>query len=176
MRVTGIVDEEELGGASHTLRRQSSARASAESVATVLRRLGYLNKETDVHIHFPGGAPVDGPSAGAAMAVAAVSALIGRPVDGGCAITGELSVQGQIRPVGGVPEKVEAACLAGLNRVFVPRENLMEQLEGRGAEILPLDDITQAIDRLLLPPRLLEKPAESLPLPAAALTARGAEP
>ena len=174
--VTGIVDEEELGGAAHTLRRQSSARASAESVATVLRCLGYLSSETDVHIHFPGGAPVDGPSAGAAMAIAAVSALTGRPVDGGCAITGELGVQGQIRPVGGVPEKVEAACVAGLNRVFVPRENMMEQLEGQGAKILPLDDIRQAIERLLLPARLLETPAEPLPMPVPALSAQGAEP
>ena len=176
VRVTGIVDEEELGGAAHTLRRQSSARASAESVATVLRCLGYLSSETDVHIHFPGGAPVDGPSAGAAMAIAAVSALTGRPVDGGCAITGELGVQGQIRPVGGVPEKVEAACIAGLNRVFVPRENMMEQLEGQGAKILPLDDIRQAIERLLLPARLLETPAEPLPMPVPALSAQGAEP
>ena len=176
VRVTGIVDEEELGGAAHTLRRQSSARASAESVATVLRCLGYLSSETDVHIHFPGGAPVDGPSAGAAMAIAAVSALTGRPVDGGCAITGELGVQGQIRPVGGVPEKVEAACVAGLNRVFVPRENMMEQLEGQGAKILPLDDIRQAIERLLLPARLLETPAEPLPMPVPALSAQGAEP
>ena len=63
------------------------------------------------------------------MAVAAVSAITGKPVDGSCAITGEIGVQGQIRPVGGVPEKVEAALHAGLMRVFIPRENMLERLE-----------------------------------------------
>ena len=175
VRVTGIIEEEELGGGAHTLRRPSMARGSAENVATALRLLGYLDQKTDVHISFPGGAPVDGPSAGAAMAVAAVSALTGRPVDGSCAITGEIGVQGQIRPVGGVPEKAEAARRAGLLRVFVPRENMTESLEACGLEIIPLDTLSKALEKLLLPPRLLEAPAEAVPAPQVPLAALGAE-
>ena len=175
VRVTGIVEEEEMGTSAHTLRRQSMARASAENVATVLRLLGYARPDTDVHINFPGGAPVDGPSAGAAMAVAAVSALTGQPVDGSCAITGEIGVQGQIRPVGGVPEKIEAACRAGLVRVCVPRENMNSQTECLGAEVIPLDTLDMALKRMLLPRALPEESAElSAPL-AVPLTASGAK-
>jgi len=70
---------------------------------------------------------VDGPSAGAAMALVTLSAITGRAVDGTVAVTGEISVRGRIKPVGGVPSKVEAAQRAGLNRVLVPRENYLEQ-------------------------------------------------
>ncbi|MBQ9195824.1 MAG: ATP-dependent protease LonB [Clostridia bacterium] len=171
VQVTGIVEEEEMGGAAHTLRRQSMAKGSAENVATVLRLLGYLKRDTDVHINFPGGAPVDGPSAGAAMAVAAVSAITGKPVDGSCAITGEIGVQGQIRPVGGVPEKVEAALHAGLMRVFIPRENMLERLEDCGAEIILMDTLEKTLDKALLSGALPEKTSGALlpePVPMAA--------
>lgn len=109
--VTGIVEEEEMGPDGHRLRRKSMARASAENVATLLRRLGYALDGQDLHINFPGGAPVDGPSAGVAMAAAACSALTGRAMDGATALTGEVSVTGEIRAVGGVPAKIEAARL-----------------------------------------------------------------
>lgn len=175
VRVNGIVEEEEIGGASHTLRRQSMARASAENVGVVLRLLGYLKPDTDVHINFPGGAPVDGPSAGAAMAVAAVSALTGQPVDGSCAITGEISVQGQIRPVGGVPEKVQAACRAGLIRVCIPRENMMEQLESSPAEIILMDGLRAALDKVLLPKALPEQSAELIAVSSLPIAAKSAE-
>jgi len=171
--VTGIVDEEELGGGAHVMRRRSTARVSADNVTTVLKMLGYLKNNQDVHVNFPGGVPVDGPSAGAAMAIAAISALTGRPVDGGCAITGEISVQGQIKPVGGVPEKVEAAKRAGLVRVYIPRENMLERFEDCGVEVMMLDRIQQAVERLLLPKDILETADEAtapgqLPLVASA--------
>ena len=175
VQVTGIVEEEELGTASHTLRRHSMARASAENAATALRLLGYLPADTDVHINFPGGAPVDGPSAGAAMAVAAVSALTGRPVDGSCAITGEISVQGQIKPVGGVSEKLEAARRAGLVRACVPRENMLERFEHAGMEVLPLDTLAMALENMLLPASLREAPEPAPGLPLLPLAAQAAE-
>ena len=159
--VTGIVDEEELGGGVHVMRRRSTARVSADNVETVLKMLGYLKNGQDVHVNFPGGAPVDGPSAGAAMAVVAISALTGRPVDGSCAITGEISVQGQIKPVGGVPEKVEAAKRAGLVRVYIPRENMLERFEDCGVEVMMLDRIQQAVEKLLLPKEVLEHTEET---------------
>jgi len=173
--VNGIVEEEEIGTAAHMLRRRSMARASAENVAAALRVLGYMRKNVDVHINFPGGAPVDGPSAGAAMAVAAVSALTDRPVDGSCAITGEISVQGHIRPVGGVPEKLEAARRAGLVQACVPRENMPDHPEKTGLEIHPLDTLQMALDRMLLPGTIQEKEAEAPSAQLLPLSAKAAE-
>ena len=170
VRVTGIVEEEELGGSGHTMRRKSTAHASAENVMTLLRRLGYAEERTDLHINFPGGAPVDGPSAGVAMTVVAVSALTNRPVDGACAVTGEISVQGLVRPVGGVAAKVDAARQAGLTRVLVPRENYLERFDQAGIQVVPIDTIGQAIDLLLLPAGLQER-GEPTTLPQLPLTA-----
>lgn len=170
VRVTGIVEEEELGNSGHTMRRKSTAHASAENVMTLLRRLGYADEHTDLHINFPGGAPVDGPSAGVAMTVVAVSALTNRPVDGACAVTGEISVQGLVRPVGGVAAKVDAARQAGLTRVLVPRENYLERFDQAGIQVVPIDTIGQAIDLLLLPAGLQER-GEPTTLPQLPLTA-----
>lgn len=171
--VTGIVDEEEMGSTAHSMKRRSTARVSADNVATVLRLLGYLPHDRDVHINFPGGAPVDGPSAGVAMAVAAVSALSGRPVDGGCALTGEISVQGQIKPVGGVPEKIEAARRAGLIRAYVPRENMQERFEGCGISVRAVDTLSQTLERVLLPQVLREQESDKQPALSAPLAAQG---
>lgn len=151
--VTGIVEEEEMTGGGHTLRRASSARVSAEMVEGVLRRLGYLDGQTDVRIHFPGGMPVDGPSAGAAMAAAAVSALTGRAADGEAAVTGEIGLTGGIRPVGGVPEKIEAARRAGLRRVIVPRGNGMERFRDAGIRVIMADTIQDVLREMLSPAR-----------------------
>ena len=168
--VTGIVEEEELGGQGRTLRRKSTARGSAENVLTLLRRMGCADAQTDLHINFPGGAPVDGPSAGLAMLAAAVSALTGRPVDGSAAVTGEVGVQGRVLPVGGVPAKVEAARRAGLSRVIVPRENEMERFRDAGIRVIPVDTAQEALSLLLQPPRDAEaaQDAEDRPVPAPA--------
>jgi len=149
--VTGIVEEEEMGQESHRLRRKSTARGSAENVKTLLAELGFPLGARNLHINFPGGAPVDGPSAGVAMAVVAVSALTGQKVDGSCAVTGEISVLGQVKPVGGVPEKVEAARLAGIRKVFIPRENDMETLHGQGMEIRCVASLKEVLEEILLP-------------------------
>ena len=149
--VTGIVEEEEMGQESHRLRRKSTAWASAENVKTLLGSLGFPLGARNLHINFPGGAPVDGPSAGVAMAVVAVSALTGQKVDGACAVTGEISVLGQVKPVGGVPEKVEAARLAGIRKVFIPKENDMETLHGQGVEIRCVATLKEVLEEILLP-------------------------
>ncbi|MDR2505526.1 MAG: ATP-dependent protease LonB [Oscillospiraceae bacterium] len=147
--VTGIVDEEELGGEGHRMRRKSTARGSAENVATLLRRMGYASTVTDLHINFPGGAPVDGPSAGVAMAVAACSALTGVAADGTTAMTGEVSVRGEIKPVGGVPAKIEAAERAGLSRVLIPRANWQERFRDMGIDVVPVDRLETALNMML---------------------------
>lgn len=172
VRVTGIIEEEELGGGAHVMRRPSTARASLENVRTVLKSTGLLDGRTDVHVNFPGGAPVDGPSAGAAMAVVAASALSGTPVDGKTAITGEISVKGRIRPVGGVPVKILAAKNAGLRRVLIPRENYLDRFADCGIEVVPIDTIAEALDMMLLGDKL-DKPAAETPAALVPLAAAG---
>lgn len=168
--VTGIVEEEEVGTAGHVMRRKSTAHASARNVLVLLKEMGLWERNRDVHINFPGGVPVDGPSAGVAMTVAAVSAMKGVPVDASCAVTGEVSVQGKVLPVGGVPQKVEAAKKAGLQRVIVPRANYMERFESMGIQVIPVDTVQQAVEKMLLRvlPEMGEGERAPLSLPMAA--------
>ena len=119
--VTGVIEEEEIGSAGHRLRRKSMAKGSVENVITVLRRyLGVDPRDFDIHVNFPGGVPVDGPSAGIAVATAIYSALTGVPVDPKVAMTGELSIRGHVKPVGGIVAKIEAAGWAGADRILIP--------------------------------------------------------
>lgn len=138
--ITGVVEEEELGGGSRTLRRKSMAKGSIENVLTVLRNTGFETANHDIHINFPGGSPVDGPSAGIAMAAAIASALNHWPIDHELAMTGEISVHGRVKPVGGVLAKVEAAFQAGAKKVIIPKENWQELFAGlEGLEVIPVE-------------------------------------
>jgi ATP-dependent Lon protease len=77
-----------------------------------------------LHVHFPAGAvPKDGPSAGVAMTTALTSLLSGRPVRAGVAMTGEVTLQGKVLPIGGVKQKLLAAHRAGITTVFIPAKN-----------------------------------------------------
>lgn len=144
--ITGVVDEEEMGGGSRTLRRKSMARGSVENVLTVLRRLGLKPNDYDLHINFPGGVPIDGPSAGISMAVAIASAIKQIPVDNHIAMTGEMSIHGKVKPVGGVVAKVEAAFQAGATKVIIPKENWQEIFAGlNGLEVVPVDSVEEAL-------------------------------
>ncbi|SDH76621.1 ATP-dependent protease LonB [Alteribacillus bidgolensis] len=121
--VTGIVEEENHGSPSYSMKRKSLAKSSVENVVTVLQSLHLPVKDYDIHVNFPGGIPIDGPSAGAAMALAIYSAIKRFNVNEKVAVTGELGIHGDIKPVGGVAAKVEAAVKAGATRIFIPKEN-----------------------------------------------------
>lgn len=142
VRITGVVEEEEMANRQRTLRRKSMARGSVENVMTVLRKMRLQPDDYHLHINFPGGVPVDGPSAGIAMATAIYSAIQGIPMDPKMAMTGELSIHGYVKPVGGIIAKVEAAKQAGAERVLIPKENMQSifmQLEG--IEVIPVERI-----------------------------------
>jgi Lon-like ATP-dependent protease len=150
--VTGVIEEEEMGGPSHKVRRQGSARGSVENVITVLRSQFQLEPEKyDLHINIPGGVPVDGPSAGIAMATAVYSAITGQPVDHLVAMTGEVSVRGRVRPVGGVVVKIAAAQQAGAQRVLIPAENWQEMFRNQeGIEVFPVHSVKEVIGLAVL--------------------------
>ncbi|NRF91463.1 ATP-dependent protease LonB [Paenibacillus frigoriresistens] len=145
--ITGVVDEEEMGGGSRTIRRKSMARGSVENVLTVLRKLGFNTSDYDLHINFPGGVPIDGPSAGISMATAIASAIHKIPVDNKLAMTGEMSIHGKVKPVGGVVAKVEAAFQAGATKVIIPKENWQEMFANLpGVEVIAADSIEEVLE------------------------------
>lgn len=144
VRVTGIVEEEEMNGRCNTLKRTSCARASVENVLTVLRKISDIDYRIfDIHVNFPGGMPVDGPSAGTAMAVAIYSAISAKPVSNSIAITGELSVLGNVKPVGGVVAKVHAAAYAGIKTVLIPADNWQDIFNDMSIRVIPVKNIEE---------------------------------
>ncbi len=151
---TGLVEEEEMGDTTRILRRKSTARGSVENVITVLRKfLGVRPEDHDIHVNFPGGIPLDGPSAGVAIVTAIYSAITQTPVDNRTAMTGEVSIRGQVKPVGGIVAKVEAAVQAGAHRVIIPRENWQEVFgERKDVVVLPVDRIEEAVSAAILAP------------------------
>ncbi|WMT19381.1 ATP-dependent protease LonB [Parageobacillus toebii] len=144
INITGIVEEESIGSREKSIRRKSMARGSVENVITVLRAMGVPADRYDIHINFPGGIPIDGPSAGIAIATGIYSAIYQIPVDGTVAMTGEISIHGYVKPVGGIFPKVKAAKQAGAKKVIVPLENMQSLLrEIDGIEIIPVQRLEE---------------------------------
>lgn len=150
--VTGVIEEEEMGNPGHVVRRKSMARGSVENVLTVLRHyLRFNPADYDIHVNFPGGIPMDGPSAGVSMATAIYSALTGIPVDNTVALTGEVSIRGFVKPVGGITAKIEAARQAGAKKVIIPAENWQEMLAGyTSITVIPVRTLDQVLNEALL--------------------------
>lgn len=147
---------------------------SVEAARTVVRvrarRLGIkdeLFEKRDLHIHVPEGAtPKDGPSAGIAMTTAIVSAMTGIPVKADVAMTGEITLRGEVLGIGGLKEKLLAALRGGIKTVLIPEENVKDLQEmpenvKSGLTIIPVKWIDQVLDLALerVPVALEDEPA-----------------
>jgi Lon-like ATP-dependent protease len=151
LTVTGVVDEEEIGTPGRTMRRKSMAKGSLDNVLTVLwSRFGIDYHKYDIHVNFPGGGPVDGPSAGVTAATAIYSAVNGIPIDNTVAMTGEISIRGLVKPVGGVSAKIAAAKQAGARRVIIPKENWQELYKTAGVEVVAAETIDEVLRHALV--------------------------
>ncbi|MCA1063599.1 ATP-dependent protease LonB [Rossellomorea aquimaris] len=151
INVTGIVEEESIGDRSKSVRRKSMAKGSIENVITVLRSMGVPADQYDIHVNFPGGVPVDGPSAGIAMALGIYSAIYRIPVKHTIAVTGEISIHGLVKPVGGVSAKVKGAKLAGATMAIIPYDNQQAMLsEMEGIEVVPVKQLKEVLDLALM--------------------------
>lgn len=148
LMITGVVEEEEMSTVGRTLRSKSTARSSVENVLTVLKKCFDLDPhDYDLHVNFPGGTPVDGPSAGVTIVTAIYSAITGYPVDNLVAMTGEVSIRGYVKPIGGVVPKVKAALQAGAKKVLIPKENYQELFSAmEGIKVQPVEHIRQVIE------------------------------
>ena len=130
----------------------SMAKDSVFNAAAVVRKI--TNEDLanyDLHINMIGGGRIDGPSAGTAIVTAIVSAIMKRPVWQDVAITGEISIQGKVKAVGGVFEKAYGAKQAGITKMIIPKENEKDIPQGHlGLTIFPVEDVEEALAILLL--------------------------
>jgi ATP-dependent Lon protease len=151
---------------------QESARAALGHVRSHSEGLGLqpdFFDHIDIHLHVPAGAvPKDGPSAGVAMATAIASALTGRKVRPDVAMTGEITLTGQVLPVGGIKEKLVAARRAGISTVILPSRNRehVREIEAElveGVDFVFVDTIGEVLEAGLVPEE--EPDAERKPVP-----------
>ena len=133
-----------------------AARSVVRSRAQMLGLRSDIFANTDWHIHFPEGAiPKDGPSAGAAITTAMVSTLTHIPVRSDIAMTGEITLRGEVLPIGGLKEKLLAAQRGNVKTVLIPEENMKDLTEInedalKGLEIVPVKRIEEVLRRALL--------------------------
>jgi ATP-dependent Lon protease len=150
---------------------KESVEAARTVVRSRARRLGIADsvfEKRDMHIHFPEGAtPKDGPSAGIAITTAMVSALSGIPVRADVAMTGEITLRGEVLPIGGLKEKLLAAHRGGIKTVLIPEENVKDLAEipdnaKNSLEIIPVRWIDKVLEMALerMPEPLAEEEAK----------------
>ena len=132
----------------------SMAKDSVFNAAGVLRKVtGKDIHDFDVHINVIGGGNIDGPSAGTAILAALVSAFTGKAIRQDVAVTGEISLQGKVRPVGGVFEKAYGAKQAGIKILVIPKENSKDIPKGHlGLKIFPVETAEEAFKKIFAEP------------------------
>ncbi|MDL2060310.1 endopeptidase La [Mesosutterella sp. AGMB02718] len=155
---------------------KESVEAARSVVRERARSLGIKDEafaKTDLHLHFPEGAtPKDGPSAGGAITTAIVSALTGIPVRPDVAMTGEITLRGEILEIGGLKEKLLAALRGGIKKVLIPEDNVKDLAEipqnvRDGLEIVPVRWIEQVLEQALVEmPKPLPEPEPQSAAPA----------
>lgn len=125
----------------------SMAKDSVFNAAAVVRKItGEDLANYDIHVNIIGGGRIDGPSAGTAILTAIISAITGKPVRQDVAITGEISIQGRVKAVGGVFEKAYGAKQAGISTVIIPKENDKDIPAGHlGLNICPVEKVEEAL-------------------------------
>jgi len=131
------------------------AKESVTNISAVVKKLtGKDIKDFDLHVQFPGTHNVDGDSASITMATAIISAFEGVPIEQNLAMTGSLSVRGEVLPIGGVTAKIEAAAKAGIETVIIPRANLQDVLIDEKYEsmvkIHPVDSLDEVLQFALV--------------------------
>ena len=138
---------------------QESARAALTYVRANATRLGIrknFHKGKELHIHVPEGAtPKDGPSAGLTMAIALISAAGRKPARTDVAMTGEINLNGEVLPIGGLTEKMLAAKRYGIKKVLIPKENVKDLIEvpervKEGITIVPVERIEDALKHVFV--------------------------
>jgi ATP-dependent Lon protease len=139
---------------------RESAQAAYSFAKSRAKELGIeedIFSKTDIHVHIPEGAiPKDGPSAGITMATALVSALSRRPIHKHIAMTGEITLRGNVLPIGGVKEKVLAAHRAQITKVLLPAQNKKDMEDvpeepKRDMEFVFVENVQQVLNEALLP-------------------------
>ncbi|AJG98076.1 ATP-dependent protease LonB [Clostridium beijerinckii] len=147
LKITGIVEEEEITNNNKKIKMKSTAFASVQNVLTVLDNLFDLSTDRyDIHVNISGGIPVDGPSAGISIATAIYSAITKQKINRFVAMTGEISILGSVKAIGGVKAKISAAFKAGAKKVIIPQENYDESLhEICEIEIIPVTNFKEVI-------------------------------
>ncbi|MDD2667024.1 MULTISPECIES: endopeptidase La [Zoogloea] len=157
----GEVMQESIQAALSVVRRRSKSLGIPED----------FYQKADIHIHLPEGAiPKDGPSAGIAICTGLVSVLTGIPVRCDVAMTGEITLRGEVLPIGGLKEKLLAAVRGGITRALIPQENVKDLTEipdnvKNALEIIPVKWIDQVLEHALerMPEALPETPAAEVP-------------
>ncbi|HEY6821026.1 MAG TPA: endopeptidase La [Burkholderiales bacterium] len=154
---------------------QESIQAALSVVRTRSRKLGVKEdfyQKNDIHVHLPEGAtPKDGPSAGIGIATAMVSVLCGIPVRADVAMTGEITLRGEVLQIGGLKEKLLAAHRGGIKTVMIPEENVKDLVDipdnvKNKLEIIPVKWIDKVLEIALeRQPDPLPEPDESTPIP-----------
>jgi ATP-dependent Lon protease len=163
---------------------QESIQAALSVVRKRARQLGIaedFHAKSDIHIHLPEGAtPKDGPSAGIAIATSLVSVLTNIPVNADVAMTGEITLRGEVLPIGGLKEKLLAAVRGGIRKALIPEENVKDladlppDIKDR-IEVVPVKWFDQVLQHALeRAPEPLPESSEPAPAVAAASTEEGA--
>jgi len=147
--ITGIIEEEEFHNSSTSSKRRSTARSSIDNALTLIDRVTDISyKDYNIHINYPGGMPVDGPSAGVAIFTALYSAIFKKPISNEIAMTGEVSIHGKVYPVGGVYAKITAAKKARIKKVIIPLGNNQETFSQMEIDVIPVGKIEEVLQHV----------------------------